>query len=732
MKKKLLSLLLLCCMVLTLLPAAAFADEGEKAIRPVSEIKGYDSTTDSYNFIYFGKYNDAPLKWRVLDDKTNTGGDGLFLLSEPLLDLIVFNGSANNNWQGSNAQTWCKNFESSNLTAAEQAVILSTNKSDSKYTGAYMADFAQADNILANDKIFFLSAEEAHNKTYGFSDKTDRIAAEGTYWWLRSPASTESSFVGMVNIDGDVGGFPSYMGKVRARPALNLNKDNGSVLFVSAAEGGKAGSTGTLAAVGATTAKEWKLTLLDNSRQFIARTTAYDAAAKTVTVAYSGATAGEYVSAIIRDASGAITHYGRIVQSEKEDDTMTIDLSGIDMIGKTLFCFSEQYNGGESDNTKKTDYASLTVAVSLEKNAYAIHNKLTNLTSNNPATYRSKGDMFAYTATLSPVTGYQLPVSFTVKVSGGQPIYTYDKETGYLSIEANSITGDIEIEAAGVAMVYSIAADPTTADFGKAAYGYEQTAAKTVTIRNDGNQSITLTQPADTENYTVGALSGTTLAPNETATFTVSPRAGLTVGSYPETVTVSGSSDTSAEVTLSFIVEKAAQDAPAKPEMEKRTKTSITLKAIPANENGAAAEYRINDGEWQNSTEFTDLSYGTEYSFTARYKETDNYLASEESETAKIRTDSYGSSHSYHTITAAAGEGGSISPAGSVSAREGKDKLFVFHPDAGYAVSDVKIDGKSIGAASFYTFESIIRDHTIEVVFEKLEHTNPLTGAAAV
>ena len=77
------------------------------------------------------------------------------------------------------------------------------------------------------------------------------------------------------------------------------------------------------------------------------------------------------------------------------------------------------------------------------------------------------------------------------------------------------------------------------------------------------------------------------------------------------------------------------------------------------------------------------------------------------------------SGYSYYTIEATAGAGGSISPSGSVSVREGRDQTFTITPDKGYAVSTVKIDGKSIGAVKSYTFENVRRTHTIEVIFVK-------------
>ena len=78
-----------------------------------------------------------------------------------------------------------------------------------------------------------------------------------------------------------------------------------------------------------------------------------------------------------------------------------------------------------------------------------------------------------------------------------------------------------------------------------------------------------------------------------------------------------------------------------------------------------------------------------------------------------------GSGYSYYTIKATAGAGGSISPSGSISVREGRDQTFTITPDKGYAVANVKIDGKRIGAVKSYTFENVRRTHTIEVIFVK-------------
>lgn len=84
-----------------------------------------------------------------------------------------------------------------------------------------------------------------------------------------------------------------------------------------------------------------------------------------------------------------------------------------------------------------------------------------------------------------------------------------------------------------------------------------------------------------------------------------------------------------------------------------------------------------------------------------------------------------GTSYDYFTISASAGEGGSISPAGNISVREGRDKTFTITPADGYVISDVRVDGVSVGAVLSYTFDNVQKRHTIEVFFAK---ENPDTG----
>lgn len=81
----------------------------------------------------------------------------------------------------------------------------------------------------------------------------------------------------------------------------------------------------------------------------------------------------------------------------------------------------------------------------------------------------------------------------------------------------------------------------------------------------------------------------------------------------------------------------------------------------------------------------------------------------------------------YYTITATAGIHGSISPSGSVSVIHGGSQSFTITPNTGYAIANVRIDGVSIGAVRYYTFENVTSSHTIEAVFMRV-NGNPQTG----
>ena len=70
-------------------------------------------------------------------------------------------------------------------------------------------------------------------------------------------------------------------------------------------------------------------------------------------------------------------------------------------------------------------------------------------------------------------------------------------------------------------------------------------------------------------------------------------------------------------------------------------------------------------------------------------------------------------------ITASAGTGGTISPTGSVSVNNGASETFQITAKTGYAISNVTVDGKSVGKPSSYTFSDVTTNHAIKATFTR-------------
>lgn len=600
MKKRILSILTVLALCLGLLPTTVFAVDGDKAIMlGTNGISGYDDNTNSYDYIYFGNWKapdeyttNGPIKWRVLDDQTNTGGDGLFLLSDVLFGKgnkygggVCFNQDRSSNvWQGSAAQKWCQDFYGSSFSTGEQGAVLATTKTDAAYKATSVKppiDFLGSE--LKGDTVFFLSAEEVESSAYGFINNAARLAYFGNTgnwgaWWLRSPDKLTPTVAGTItrsptSTAGSLSGnFVDNDYSYTARPAFNLDLD--AVLFTSAADGGKSasGMDSGLTAVGNYDGSEWKLTLLDNSRNFSISSAKIEESK--IDFSYSGAQTGanEYISVVIEEG-GAITYYGRILQldgttggaSGEASLTLPADVTFSDTT--KLYIFNEQYNGGEKDDTKLTDYASQMIKV--DTTAPTLSAGSATRDSENTATVKFTSDeagSYYYAVVESGATTPTINTSETgtscvsgentisltsLSDAGAKDIYIVAKDA------AENVSQPLKIEIpAYIAPVYDISADTQSLDFGTVTEGYEAPAEQTVTITNAGNQPQTLTQPASTSSFEVGTLSKAELPVGETVTFTVRPKAGLPVGSYSENIVVSGLGNTTVSVTANFTVKQ--------------------------------------------------------------------------------------------------------------------------------------------------------------------------------
>lgn len=84
------------------------------------------------------------------------------------------------------------------------------------------------------------------------------------------------------------------------------------------------------------------------------------------------------------------------------------------------------------------------------------------------------------------------------------------------------------------------------------------------------------------------------------------------------------------------------------------------------------------------------------------------------------------------TIMAAAGEGGSITPCGTVKVERGMSQTFAIQPKEGYVISDVLVNGQSVGAVAEYTFCDVNADANITALFQKAAVSADKSQLAAV
>ncbi len=73
----------------------------------------------------------------------------------------------------------------------------------------------------------------------------------------------------------------------------------------------------------------------------------------------------------------------------------------------------------------------------------------------------------------------------------------------------------------------------------------------------------------------------------------------------------------------------------------------------------------------------------------------------------------------YYTITASAGEHGTIAPDGETTVAEGGSQTYTITAEAGYHIKDVLVDDVSVGAVDEYSFDNVTAGHAISASFEQ-------------
>ena len=394
--RRILPLLLIACLVMAMLPAAALAADTGKAIQLVSGGAAANIGGRQADNVFFGNYYQSssatkdPVKWRVL---SNAGGQ-LFLLSDQNLDALQYHTEREDvTWETSTIRSWLNGYDASSNTGGSNGIdytgdnFLNTAFSAKEQTAIAETEVVNEANTDydtdggndTTDRIFLLSLTETSDRNYfptyssSISTNTAYVAdggkfgysmfgtGEANWWWLRSPGYYRwyAAFIEWEDGTSVTDGNPVNNESTAVRPAFNLNLS--SVLFTSAAAGGKSAGANGLAAVADYSGSDWKLTLLDSSRTFAVSNAMLGG--NTVTFSYSGAQTGvnEYLSAVIMDQDGTIAYYGRILRPTSASGTASLTLpSGVTLSDTTkLYVFNEQYNGD-----KLTDYASELIALS--------------------------------------------------------------------------------------------------------------------------------------------------------------------------------------------------------------------------------------------------------------------------------------------------------------------------------------------------------------------------------
>lgn len=209
---------------------------------------------------------------------------------------------------------------------------------------------------------------------------------------------------------------------------------------------------------------------------------------------------------------------------------------------------------------------------------------------------------------------------------------------------------------------------------------------------------------------------------------TIDPNTGVLtpvkVGSVSVIATKAGDNNYNDVTSAPFVLMIKPATPTGEPKYTKITTSGKTLKDVTLTIEGSTLNPSDGKLEWVDDKgeplpDDTTVKANTTYKW--RFTPDDDNYTTLTGEVELYHKSSSGGGwyDSYYTIKATAGAGGSISPSGNVSVREGGDQTFTITPDEGYAVANVKIDGKSIGAVKSYTFENVSSPHTIEAIFVK-------------
>ena len=263
------------------------------------------------------------------------------------------------------------------------------------------------------------------------------------------------------------------------------------------------------------------------------------------------------------------------------------------------------------------------------------------------------------------------------------------------------------------------------------------------------NQTVTLksaTEGASIYYTTNGVEPSSTAGTKYTGPLTVAGMEGRSVETNIKAIAVKDGMQDSAVMTYTYTINLSAETPEIKAPVIISQPEDVTVKA------GETATFTVEATgtdltyQWEIDTkgdnDFVSISgtTGKGASYTTGIRNMENNgtkyrcivsnsagFVTSRSATLTIEDDTTPPSETTYTITATAGENGSISPSGSVKVKEGADQTFTITADEGYEIENLKVDSSDVSAASSYTFNNVTEEHSIEATF-KQKVTNPDPG----
>ena len=204
------------------------------------------------SYVYFGKYDGTPIKFRVLGKAVNRFGvDSLFLDSDRTLyqdffdaDKVANAGAKKaNEWQYSDLKTGLNGDKFLNkadgFTNLEKQALslnyvssyaLTEGTSGSGKVGAWCKDRYGYYTALNGEKVFVIDAEDISNRDYGYhisggkNHAKNNLEGKAAGWWLRNSSKDNNYSVASVDKSGTFNVTTTSTAAVQVAPALNVNK----------------------------------------------------------------------------------------------------------------------------------------------------------------------------------------------------------------------------------------------------------------------------------------------------------------------------------------------------------------------------------------------------------------------------------------------------------------------------------------------------------------------------